>query len=403
MRRLLLLLALVLLLPSPGAQAHDASSYGGLFRSRNFGGTWLNADVGLFLNAVLTVAVDPRDPNHLLMGTDIGLLSSPNGGRSWVAEAQGLIVGAVFAVAFAPDGSSVLCATPGGVFLFQGAEWGRVRAPDEATPARGIAFAGKPERIYLLGRERLFASHDGGRSFARVGEQLADTARISALAMATEPTETLLAVVDGKLMTSEDGGKEWHPSPLRLPEAAEDAPVDTVVRDPAVPGRFWAAMRDRIYVSDDLGHQWRALAGKLPEADTVVRGIAADPTATTLVVTTHRGMFRSGNGGQSWGPMESRLPVHIEAGPLVRDPTDARTLYAAYSLMPYPEVWRAAVQGSNLLARLDFVSIAGGVAFVLLVLIGGGLLAWWLARLRAATPAAYRPAPYRSTPSRTHP
>jgi hypothetical protein len=47
------------------AHAHDASAYGGLFRSRNFGGTWLNADVGLFLNAALTVAVDPRDPNHL--------------------------------------------------------------------------------------------------------------------------------------------------------------------------------------------------------------------------------------------------------------------------------------------------------------------------------------------------
>jgi len=47
------------------AHAHDASAYGGLFRSRNLGETWLNADVGLFLGAAFAVAVDPRDPNHL--------------------------------------------------------------------------------------------------------------------------------------------------------------------------------------------------------------------------------------------------------------------------------------------------------------------------------------------------
>lgn len=404
MRRLIgPLLTLLLLLPSAGARAHDPSAYGGLFRSRNFGDTWLNADIGLFLNAVLTVAIDPRDPNHLLMGTDTGLMSSTNGGRSWMPEAQGLILGAVFAVAFAPDGRSVLCATPGGVFRLQNSEWAQVRAPEGANPARAIVFTAKPDRVYLLGRDRLFESHDGGRGFNRVDEQLPNAARISALAAATEPQEAVLAVVDGRLMTSADGGKHWQPSAIPQPDGSEDAPVDTVTHDPAVPGRFWAAVHDRIHVSDDFGRQWRALAGKLPEADTVVRGIAADPTAAHLVVTTHRGMYRSDNGGKNWGFMESRLPVHIEAGPLVRDPTDARTLYAAYSLMPYPEVWRAAVQGSNLLSRIDFVSLAGGVAFVLLVFIGGGMLAWWLVRLRATPPAPGRGAAYRTTPSRTHP
>src|SRR6266849_1858516 len=85
---------------SGSVDAHDPSTYGGMFRSRNLGGTWLNADVGLFLNAALTVAIDPRDPNQILMGTDIGLLRSASGGRSWTVEAPGLIVGPVFAVAF---------------------------------------------------------------------------------------------------------------------------------------------------------------------------------------------------------------------------------------------------------------------------------------------------------------
>ena len=47
---------------------------------------------------------------------------------------------------------------------------------------------------------------------------------------------------------------------------------------------------------------------------------------------------------------EDNLPIHLEAGPLARDPSDAGVLYAVYSLMPYSEVWRAAIEGGNLLA-----------------------------------------------------
>jgi hypothetical protein len=129
----------------------------------------------------------------------------------------------------------------------------------------------------------------------------------------------------------------------------------------------------------------------LPEPGTRVRGIAADPAAMTLVVTTHRGMYRSEDGGHSWMLKETNLPVHIESGPLDRDPSDARTLYAVYSLLPYAEVWRTALEGGNLLARADPVSLAGGLAFVLLLLIGGGLLVRWLAGRRLARPMSGSP------------
>lgn len=395
MRIVAVLIVVISVLYAPLAEAHDPSAFGGLFRSRNFGGTWLNADVGLFLNAVLTLAVDPRDPNHLLMGTDVGVFASRNGGRSWTAEAPGVIAGAVFAIAFAPDGQSALCAAPGGVFRYLDGQWGLVRAPEDATPARAIVFGSRSGRVYLLGRERLFVSDDAGRSFAPRDGELPAAARISALSVATDPRETLLAVVDARVMSSEDEGRHWQPHPIHPPGPDAESAVDAALHDGRVPGRVWAGAHDRIWVSDDAAGSWRMLAGKLPEADTNIRGIAADPTASTLVVTTHRGMYRSDNGGRSWGFMESRLPIHLESGPLVRDPTDPSTLYAVYSLMPYPEVWRAAVQGSNLLSRLDWVGIAGGIALVLLILILGGLFAFWLVRLRNAPAARWRPAPTR--------
>jgi photosystem II stability/assembly factor-like uncharacterized protein len=256
------LLALAILTSSvaSNAEAHDASAYGGLFRSRNLGGTWLNADVGLFLNAALTVAVDPRDRDHLLMGTDIGLYRSNNGGRSWSPEAQGLIFGAVFAIAFSPDGANVVCAAPTGVFRFHDGGWTRAVAPDGAAPGREIAFGSAADRVYLLGRRELFVSEDDGQSYRRARQRPADDAPIAALAVATEPRELLFAVIDGRLTASEDGGNQWQERAI----GGGDDRVDTVVLDRALVNRLWAASADRIFISDDLGLRWRRVGRPLP-------------------------------------------------------------------------------------------------------------------------------------------
>jgi photosystem II stability/assembly factor-like uncharacterized protein len=379
LRSFALLLPATLLLASGAAGAHDPSAYGGLFRSRDLGATWLNADAGLFLNAALTVAVDPRDRARLLLGTDVGLMRSDSGGRSWTPDAQGLLVGSVFALAFRRDGADAIAAAPGGIFLVEDGRWTGAEAPDAASPARALAPGAGPGRVYLAGRRGLLRSDDGGRSFA-LASGLPDAAEITALAVATEPREVVFALVDGALMASEDGGRNWRRQPPDRPQG----PLDTIALDPAAAGRLWVAGADRIYRSDDFGATFTAVGQALPEPGTQVRGIAADPTATTLVVTTARGIYRSTDGGASWALKEANLPVHLEAGPLVRDPTDAGTLYAVYSLIPYAEVWRTALEGSNLLARTDPVSLAGGLAFLLLIMIAGGVLVRWLARRRTA-------------------
>jgi photosystem II stability/assembly factor-like uncharacterized protein len=381
----LLAQALMIVSVEGGVYAHDPSTYGGLFRSRNLGGTWLNADVGLFVNEALTVALDPRDPNHLLMGTDSGMLRSRNGGRSWVPEARDRIFGSVFAIAFSPSGSSVIAAAPSGVFRFHDAQWSRAKLADAAVPARVLAFGAASDRVYLLGDNAVFASDDEGQSFHRVVNDLAPDSKMTTLAVVKRPQEVVLAVIKSRLMTSDDGGQHWRERVI----AGLGSQVDTCVLDPYWPNRLWAATADQIYVSDDLGVNWRAVGRRLPEPETSVRGIAADQNASTLVVTTHRGLYRSEDGGSNWALIEGSLPIHLEAGPLVRDERDPKTLYAVYSLMPYPEVWRMALQGGNLLSHSDPISLAGGLAFVLLVMISGGLLIVWLAR-RRSSPATSR-------------
>jgi photosystem II stability/assembly factor-like uncharacterized protein len=370
---------LIVALAVGGASAHDASSYGGVFRSRNLGGTWLSADVGLFLNAALVVAIDPQKPAHLLAGTDLGLLGSHNGGLTWAPEAPDHIFGAVFAVTFLRDGERAICAAQSGVFRFEAGQWKAALAPEAAIPAKMLVTGASADRIYLLGRDRLFTSGDSGQTFVEVAGP-SKTSTMTGLAIVRSEPEVIVAVIDGQIMTSEDGGRHWRPRGL----GRDGQPVDNVVEDTHAPKRVWAARADRIYASDDLGSSWRTFGGALPEPATTIRGIAANAEATILVVTTNRGLYRSENSGESWMLKEDNLPIHLEAGPLARDQSDAGVLYAVYSLVPYSEVWRAAIEGGNLLRRLDPISLAGGISFILLILIGGTLFARLLARSRVA-------------------
>ena len=373
-----MLRVLLLWLTTVGAWAHDPSSYGGVFRSRNLGGTWLSADVGLFLNAALVVAINPRQQTHLLAGTDLGVLQSRNGGLSWGPEASDLIFGAVFAITFLDDGERAICAAQSGIFRLEAGRWRMSVAPEGATPGRALV-AGSAERVYLLGRNRLFISEDGGQRFMPAAGP-SQASAITALAVIRSQPETVVAVIDGQIMISQDRGRRWRPAGL----GQESEPVDLVAADVEVPARVWAARAGRIYASDDYGAGWRPLGRSLPDAAINVRGIAANAEATTLVVSTNRGLYRSENGGDSWILKEDNLPIHLEAGPLARDPGDAGLLYAVYSLIPYAEVWRAAIEGGNLLKRLDPISLAGGIAFWLLLLIAG----WWGAQRLARSGGA---------------
>jgi hypothetical protein len=364
------------------ALAHDPSAWGGLFRSRDDGAAWLAADAGLFVGSALAIAVSPTDAHHLLYATDARLLRTGNGGRDWVPEAPQIFNGPTLAVAFARDGNGAWAATPAGVFV-AGSEWNwqKCDVPDAALPGRVLVAGTSSGRVYLLGNRGLYTSEDRGRRFVRVGQaDLPDTTG-RALIVVSAATETILAVFDGRLWASADGGKSWAPRDAGLPQGD----VETLVADRDQRGRLWAASGSHVHVSDDLGASWRSWGTAIGSGRFTVHGIATARAGRVIVLTTHKGLLRSDDSAATWAQVEGALPVHLEAGPLAQDPHDAMTMYAGFSLIPYAELWRRAEQGTNLLAQLDPVSVAGAAAFLLLLLIGG-----WLGARRLAH--AYRDA-----------
>lgn len=371
---LILLFAASFALP---ANAHDPSAWGGLFRSRDFGASWFPADAGLFIGGALGVAIHPQDPAQLLYGTDARLLRSKNGGRDWVTEAAATMPGAAFAVAFDADGKGALASSGTRIFYTDdGAVWRDALAPGGAAPARAFVRSSTANRVYLAGAHGLFLSDNRGRSWSRAGEGVLPETAVSTVVLTPGPPEGIYAVIDGNIWVSGDGARNWQMRANGLPAGH----VDTLAADVQKAGRLWDVAAAQVFVSDDAGATWTAYGRPLPEPGTSVRGLAVSEDGKILVLSTHRGVLRSTDGGQNWTQVESTLPVHLEAGLLLRDPHDAATLYAGFSLSPYREMWRRAEQGSSLLAQLDLVSLAGGLAFLVMLVVIGILVTRWLLR-----------------------
>jgi hypothetical protein len=326
----------------------------------------MSANRGYYLSGAIALTVSPADPDHLLLGAETGLFRSHNGGRDWVVEAPSVIVGSVFAATFAADGRRALISTSLGIFCSEEENhWLLVRTPQDAAPARAIVPSWETGGFYLAGWTGLYRSDDRCVTWSSVADRFPQEAATALLAVRGTP-EALYAIVQGQPWASVDGGRHW----VRRGNGIS-ANLDALAEDLRRPLRFWAAGADRLFRSDDGGATWDVVGAPFPEPNTAVRGIAASDKA--IVLTTDRSIYRSVDRAVSWMPIVDNLPAHLEAGPLVRDPVDPDTLYAGFSLIPYPELWRRAVDHEGAFARVGASSLVGSV--VLLILVGLGAAA----------------------------
>jgi hypothetical protein len=242
----------------------------------------------------------------LAIGTRKGLfLARPDGpGAGWTLDGPHFLMREVPSIAFAPTPS-------GGVRLLVGVlseHWGPTVARSDDL---GVSWA-ETERGAVV------FPPDTEAALARVWQLQPDPARPGVVWAGCEPT-SLWHSTDGGATFSLVRGLWDHPHRPQWWPGAGGAAVHTIVTDPDDASRVLVAMSTGgVYVSSDAGASWspsnRGISAYFmpdpnPEFGQCVHKVAADASGPgVLYAQNHHGVYRSDDGGASWGSIADGLP-----------------------------------------------------------------------------------------------
>ena len=237
---------------------------GGLFRSRDCGDSWQLVEslwnrperLGWFgggydTPGIHSICIDPRDPQHLLLGISCGgAWMTRDGGESWELRAKGMKATymppdladdqniqdahAIAQCAAAPD--TLWCQHHCGIWRSTdaGAAWHEIKAP---VSSFGFAVAAHPKdpetawfvpaasdqlRVPVDGALCVNRTRDGGKSFETLRSGLPqkdcyDLIYRHALAVSDDGQHLMMGSTTGNLWVSDDGGDSWRTLSNTLP------------------------------------------------------------------------------------------------------------------------------------------------------------------------------------------
>jgi hypothetical protein len=237
----------------------------------------------------------------------------------------------------------------------------------------------QPQRIYAGsigtgGTGNLYRTVDAGAHWIATGSV---SPSCSPSFAAGSGAQTVLATCGSKLLRSPDGGATWTTLPAPFTQATK--------LTPGTSGSILAYGTSAVFRTANDGQTWTSIA-TAPAACPAILAVRMDPTdANVLLAGTGNigaggsvcgGVFRSGDGGRTWGAI---AVSGFYVTDVVLDPRNPATVYAGASSLP------------GLLPRGGvFESRDGGASFIDLRLPASGALRLALSPsgrlLHAATP-----------------
>jgi hypothetical protein len=275
------------------------------------------------------IAVDPRDPERLHVGTlDDGVYVSEDGGGAWRQDERGLADRRVMSVAVSPSHAE------GGV---------------------SVLYAGtEPSNLYR--------SADGGRSWQRL-PALRDlpseptwsfpprpwTHHVCTIALhPTDPDWLAVGIELGGVMRSLDAGATWQD---HNPQAYSDA--HRLLSHPLAPERLYEAAGQGIARSEDLGESWLRLDTGLDRHYAWVQALdPADPDLWYVAVSRSPSAAHGGGDGQA-RLFRSRGDGFVPIDTWADTPELRRMPYSLSTLPGQPEHLLVALRGGTLLLTRD--------------------------------------------------
>ncbi|MEC4673836.1 MAG: hypothetical protein VST68_06580 [Nitrospirota bacterium] len=213
----------------PGSSHHlFAATSMGVFESENAGETWIKRMEGMIeVLMVVTIDIDPNQPQTLYAGTTGGVYRSLDGAKTWTKVNNGLIDPAILKSSRALSvvrvkidplrSSTVYCATLKGLYKTTngGQAWTRIGEllPDQMLSDL-VLDPVTPDTLYVSSREGIHKSPDGGQTWAAMNVGLTN---LNIRAMVINPQTPQLLYVGTNLaglFRTRNGGKTWKAVPL---------------------------------------------------------------------------------------------------------------------------------------------------------------------------------------------
>jgi len=286
-----------------------------------------------------------QQPNVFYIGAvNGGVWKTTDFGRTWVPIFDGQPSGSVGAIAVAPSDPSVIyvgsgeglqrpdLSTGDGVYksVDGGRSWQRLGLRDAQQIPQIVVDPNNPSRLFVaaLGHpygpnaERgLYRSLDGGRSFQKVLGPDENTGAIDVVMAVNDPNTLYAALWEARqgpwengvwqgpgtgLFKSTDGGGTWQPIMNGLPSPAEGLGRIGIAASPSNPQRLYvtidAGARSGIYRSDDAGASWRKTSSdvRVHNRGSDFAEVKVDPRNADVVYSGSIVLWKSVDAGVTW-------------------------------------------------------------------------------------------------------
>ncbi len=256
----------------------------------------------------LALSPDFERDGVALATTSAGVYRTIDSGQHWSLTSAGFVDPAGLAVAFAADSASVVFASSPQGRLYRssdgGVSWRVVNSWSGLGLATTITLSptyAQDKTLFVATSEGVFRSLNDGIDWQEASFGLLD---LDVLCLLCAPdfgeSETLWAgTALGGLYRSRNAGRAWRESGTGLPDCA----IQSIAFSPhhrQDRRLFVGSEEDGVYISHDDGASWQRAGQELAGLGVNALALSSSIKQIQIVAATTAGLFRSGDGGESW-------------------------------------------------------------------------------------------------------
>ncbi len=261
---------------------------------------------------VRSLAYDPSNPSHILLGTSAGqMFVSEDGGSSWsmfghFGQHDDYVLDHII---FDPNHPATVYVAAWSLYnadegdVFRSDDGGRTWKTLPGVHGKSIrtmAMAPSDPNLLVIGAlDGVFRSRDGGQHWERISpENHAEIKDIESLAIDPQNPDIIYAGTWHLPWKTEDGGATWHSISKGI---AYDSDMFSIIIDPKTPTVVYASACSGIYKSLNKAEYFHRIYMSLPEPAHRTRVLKQDPQRPSIVwAGTAAGLWKTTNGGDSW-------------------------------------------------------------------------------------------------------